>query len=78
MTRTNNDNNIKKTKKQCLLGYFFQNVIIFFKKYPFDFDMFKYFRIDIGPAVMNNILCQDLGPLFCGSTVYVIVNSAFS
>ena len=31
--------------------------------------MFKYFCIDIGLAVMNNIHCQDLGPLFCGITL---------
>ena len=44
MTRTNNDNSIKNN--------------VFLKKYPFNIDMFKYFRIDIGPAVINNIQCQ--------------------
>ena len=51
MIRTNNDNNIKK--KQCLLALFLSKCVNLLKKYPFDFNMFKYFRIDNGQAVKN-------------------------
>ena len=71
MTRINNDNlyNNNNKKKQCLLALFRSKCVDLFEKvYTFDFDMFKNFRIDIGPAVINTIQCLDLGPLVCGST----------
>ena len=64
MTRTNNDNNIFKKNNVCK-HYLFQNVSVPLKKYPLDFNMFKYFHIHIGPA---DIQCQDLGPRVSGST----------
>ena len=51
---------------------FLSKCVNLFEKYPFDFHMFQYFHIDISPAVMNNIHCQDLGPLFCVSTDLVM------
>ena len=41
----------------------------FFKKFPFD--MFTYFHIKIGPAVIDTIQRQDLDPLVCGSAQIV-------
>ena len=64
MTRTNNDNTIKKN--QCLFALFLSKYVNLFEKVSI--------RIDIGPAVINSTQFHDLAPLICDSTgvVYVL------
>ena len=62
MTRANNDYNIKKAISVSVI-ISLRMCQSFFKSIR---SISKYFSIDMCPAAMNDIQCQDVGPRVCG------------